>query len=359
MKSPNPSIEKPPRTKATEVKPRKKSEMVKPQELIEMVEMAPLSLASRRIYNLLVKHAWDKIDRAEAHTIEKKLLRSGGIGIKTNATERLGQSIEEIMAVVVRQHRGQKLDRFQLLGHNTDDDIDSDNALFHYNFPEPLRKIIRSSEVWARLESHVIYAFSSKYALALYELVALRANLKHKTSEVFELEKFRALIGVEPDKLLEFKNLKKWAVEGALREVNGLCPEFNVKVESVTTGRKVTAVKVTWWPKSAAEKAAALHEVTGSRVGRRERLEGTAERIVEPPTIGSKPRASLAARRSPYNTNLTADDIAEAKKLAPQYDIYNIENDWKSWVAGRGLDVKSPRANFLAFVQTFVKKNPL
>ncbi len=300
-----PVSEKPPRTKATDVKPRKASEMVKPQELIEMVEMAPLSLASRRIYNLLVKHAWDKIDRAESHTIEKKLLRGAGVGIKTNATERLGQSIEEIMAVVVRQHRGQKLDRFQLLGHNTDDDVDSDNALFHYNFPEPLRKIIRTSEVWARLESHVIYAFSSKYALALYELVALRANLKHKTSEVFELDKFRAVIGVESGKLLEFKNLKTRAIDYAAREVNGLCPEFNVKVEAVTTGRKVTAVKVTWWPKSTAEKAAALREVTGSRIGRRARLDGSAEALVEPPQVESKPRAALAARRQPYNTNLT------------------------------------------------------
>jgi len=350
-----PPSENQPRPKATEIKPRKMSEMVKPQEMIEMVEMAPLSLASRRIYNLLVKHAWDKIGDAEQHTIEKKALRLGMGG----ATARLGQSIEQIMAVVVRKRDGQKLDRFQLLGYNTDDDVDSDNALFHYNFPEPLRKIIRSSEVWARLESHVIYAFSSKYALALYELVALRANLKRKTSEVFDLEKFRALIGVETDKLREFKNLKTRAIDYAAREVNGLCPDFNVKVEPVTTGRKVTAVKVTWWAKSAAEKAAALHEVTGSKVGRRERLSGTAEMIVEPPKIEDKPRPSVVAHRNQHNTSLTSDDIAEGKKLAPKYDIYNIENEWRSWVVGRGIDVKNPRAHFLGFVKNFVKSNPL
>jgi plasmid replication initiation protein len=355
MKPPRTPSDNAPRAKATEIKPRKMSEMVKPQELIEMVEMAPLSLASRRIYNLLVKHAWNKIADAEQHTIEKKSLRLGMGG----ATARLGQSIEEIMAVVVRQHRGQKLDRFQLLGYNTDDDIDSDNALFHYTFPEPLRKIIRLSEVWARLESHVIYAFSSKYALALYELVALRSNLKHKTSEVFELEKFRSMIGVEPGKLREFKHFKFRAIDYAVREINGLCPDFNVKVEPVTTGRKVTAVKVTWWAKSAAEKAAALREITGSRVGRRERLTGTAETIVEPPKVEStKPRPALA-HRQPYNTNLTADDITEAKKIAPKYDIYNIENEWRSWVAGRGIDVKSPRSHFMAFVKNFVKSNPL
>ena len=88
-------------------------------------------------------------------------------------------------------------------------------------------------------------------------------------------------------------------------------------------------------------------------------MDGTAEAIVDPPQIEDKPRPVLAARRNPYNTNLNPDDIAEGKRLAPKYDIYNIENEWRSWVGGRGIDVKSPRANFLAFVQTFVKKNPL
>jgi hypothetical protein len=355
MKPTKPDIEKPARTKATDVKPRRTSEMVKPQELIEMVEMAPLSLASRRIYNLLVKHAWDRIGTTEQHTIEKKSLRTGMGG----ATARLGQSIEEIMAVVVRRQHGQRLDRFQLLGYNTDDDVDSDNALFHYTFPEPLRKIIRTSEVWARLESHVIYAFSSKYALALYELVALRANLKHKTSELFDLDKFRAMLGVESGKLAEFKSLKQRAIDYAAREVSGLCPEFNVKVEPITTGRKVTAVKVTWWAKTAAEKLAALREVSSSRIGRRERLNGTADLIVEPSKIESAPRSVPVARQNPYNTNLTADDIVEGKKLAPQYDIYNIENEWRLWVSKVGIDVKNPRSHFLAFVKNFLKSNPL
>jgi hypothetical protein len=329
--------------------------MVKPREMIEMVEMAPLSLASRRIYNLLVKNAWAKIEGEAAHSISKKALRLG----MGSASERLGQNIREIMAVVVERREGRKVHRFQLLTENTDDDEESDDALFHYTFPEPLRKIVRKSEVWARLESHVIYAFSSKYALALYELVALRANLKHKTSEVFDLEKFRALIGVEPGKLPLFKSLKQRAIDYAVREVNGLCPDFNVKVEPETTGRKVTAVKVTWWPKTSAEKEAALREVIGSKVGRRERLAGTVERLIEPPKIERPLRPALPSRHYPHNTNLTADDIAAGKQLAPQYDIYNIENEWREWVIGRGVDVKNPRQHFLGFVKTFVKGNPL
>jgi hypothetical protein len=65
------------------------------------------------------------------------------------------------------------------------------------------------------------------------------------------------------------------------------------------------------------------------------------------------------AHRNQHNTSLTSDDIAEGKKLAPKYDIYNIENEWRSWVVGRGIDVKNPRAHFLGFVKNFVKSNPL
>jgi hypothetical protein len=326
--------------------------MIKPQEMIEMVEMAPLSLASRRIYNLLVKNAWHNIETVEQHTIEKKALRVGMGG----ATARFGQCIDELMAVIVRRWRGHELDKFQLLGYNTDGGEDDDNALFHYTFPKPLREIIRQSEVWARLESHVIYAFSSKYALALYELVALRANLKHKTSEIFELVRFRTLLGVEKEKLPAYKSLKQYAIDYAVREVNGLCPDFNVAVEPVMTGRKVTAVKVTWWPKSAPEKAKALREVTGSKVGRRERLAGLVEHVFQPPKIEAKKGRALGkAAYSIHDTRLSGEDIEAGKALLRSLgiagDIYALEAEWREGLQTDPVPVVNPRKNFLQFIR--------
>jgi hypothetical protein len=342
--------------KTTEIRPRKETEMVKPQEMIEMVEMSPLSLTSRRIYNLLVKHAWEHIDTEKQHSIPKKLLRHGPSGIKTNATERLGQNIKELMSVIVERRNGQQVHRFHLLGYNVEDDEDDDNTLFHYTFPEPLRKIIRSSEVWARLESHVIYAFSSKYSLALYELMALRCNLKHKTTEVFLLEKFRSLLGVEKDKLTLFKSLKQRAIDHAVREVNGLCPDFNVGIEPVLTGRKVTAVKVTWWPKVQVETTAALRELTTSKIGRQERLSGVAEKIVEPPL-----RLGPAEKR-PAPKVLTEQEQHKAakarlKQMHPQADVEEIYSSFNRAIyTGQHPEPENFVAAFIAFGRKQARK---
>ena len=41
--------------------PANYGEIVKPGELVDIVELSPLTLADRRIYNLLIANAWDRI----------------------------------------------------------------------------------------------------------------------------------------------------------------------------------------------------------------------------------------------------------------------------------------------------------
>ena len=75
------------------------------------------------------------------------------------------------------------------------------DGLVYYSFPAAVRGIIRESSQYARLQKQVMFAFSSKYALALYEMVQKRGNMKFKTSEEFPVDRFRALLGVETGKL--------------------------------------------------------------------------------------------------------------------------------------------------------------
>ena len=56
-------------------------------------------------------------------------------------------------------------------------------------------------------------------------------------------------------------------------EVNGL-GEFGCKVEPIYSGRKVTAVRLSWWAKNLDERKSTLNELSFSRVGRRARLQG-------------------------------------------------------------------------------------
>ena len=143
----------------------------------------------------------------------------------------------------------------QLLA-GTEESARSDGIVF-YSFPAAVRGIIRESSQYARLQKQVMFAFSSKYALALYEMVQKRGNLKFKTSEEFPVDRFRALLGVEPGKLSAFKSFKQRAIDPAVLEVNGL-GEFGCKVEPIYAGRKVTAVRLSWWAKNLDERKIAL-----------------------------------------------------------------------------------------------------
>lgn len=244
--------------------------LVKPSELIDIVEMTPLTLNDRRIYNCLLAKAWDKIGEDVEHVIAKTDLRS-----THNGTERIGASIERLMAGIVRVRLPDgKLMRVQLLGSNTE--TQQDSGVIRYRFDNQLRRIIQNSSVFARIRSEVTFALSSKYALALYEMIQKRGNLAHKLSEEFALEELRALLGVEKGKLPAFADFKRRALVPAVKEVNAL-GDYGVSMQPVKTGRAVTGVKLFWYRKSEDELKKAYAELQRSRVGRQARIDGTVE----------------------------------------------------------------------------------
>jgi replication initiator protein len=261
--------------------------MIKPGELIDIVEMSPLTLSDRRIYNLLIASAWDRIERPVTHSIAKRELRG-----TRDANDRVGESVERLMSAIARleiEKEGKRyIRRVQLLGA-TDEGRDEDGVLY-YCFPAELRAIIRDSQVFARLRRDVIFALSSKYALCLYEVLQKRGNLGWKWSEEFTLERFRQFLGVEPGKLSIFKNLNKWAIQPAVLEVNRLS-DYGCSLNPVLAGRKVVGIKLSWWRKNTDELKAVYRELQAAKVGRRARLKGTVERLT--------PSANLPSLKPP------------------------------------------------------------
>lgn len=268
-----PSGTKPFRT--IDVRPDSAS-MVKPGELIDVIEMTPLTLTDRRVFNMLIENAWDAIDRAVVHSIPKTALRG-----THESNDRVGESVERLMASIARleiQIEGRRyIRRVQLLGP-TDEGVDGD-GLLRYRFPLELRAIVRKSRIFARLKKDIIFALSSKYALALYELCEKRVNLDRRWSEEFTVERFRQLLGVDPDKLTAFKSFNQRAIQPAVAEVNFLS-DFGCSAEPVISGRKVIAVRLSWWKKNMDELKAAYRELQAAKVGRRARRRGTVERLL-------------------------------------------------------------------------------
>lgn len=220
----------------------------------------------------MLANAWDKIGDDVEHVIAKSDLRSGHM-----STDRIGASIERLMTGIVRVRLpDDRLMRVQLLGANTE--ARKESGVFRYRFDPELRRIIQNSNVFARIRSEVAFALSSKYALALYEMIQKRGNLKHQIHEDFDLDELRALLGVEKDKLTAFADFKRRALAPAVKEVNAL-GDYGVMMTPLKTGRAVTGVRINWWQKSEDELKAAYSELQRSRVGRKARIDGTVEEL--------------------------------------------------------------------------------
>lgn len=255
---------------------------MKPGELVDMRAGTDLTLQDRRIFNLLVENAWSEITEDKPHHIAIARLR----GPRHKGGERVADSVRALMTTLVEVPSSldgePAIFSTQLLIDTVRTiDEDSPNAILEYNFSKGLRRIIQDSRYWGRIKAYVMFAFTSKYALTLYEAVCLRANLR-ANEQVFSVEDFRALLGVEPGKMPLFKNLKKWALDPAVAEVNGLS-DFDVEIEPIREGGhlrgKLTGFRLRWKRKPGEEWRAVLDELLRSKVGRKARITGKAETV--------------------------------------------------------------------------------
>ena len=317
--------------------------LVKPGELVDLVEVTPLTLADRRIYNQLLENAWDAIEKPVTHIIAKSDLRGSH-----NSNDRVGGSIERLMASIVKvqvMRDGEPaIERVQLLGGNVE--TERRDGLLEYEIPQRLRRIIKDSTVFARLQREVMFALSSKYALTLYEMVQKRGNLRWRNAEKFSLEDLRGVLGVPKGKLTSWSNLKLRALDPAVEEVSALS-DFIVEIDPIKTGRRVTHVELRWWRKDAGGEADAERELQFSKVGRKERATAKAQAARPRPEWLDAKGAALAAQT--YDT---------AKLRFPGYDIYFVEGEWRAWSAGKP-PARDPDRAYLAFFKTYAENNPI
>jgi plasmid replication initiation protein len=258
--------------------------IAKAGEMIEVRQSSALTLHDRRVLNLLIRCAGERIADECEHVMPMRDLRSSHKG-----GERVRDSIERLMTTLVlvptKDSKGRKATRRTtlLFDTTTTDDEDNPQGEVRYSFSPTMREILRRSEYWGRIKPHVMFAFSTKYALALYEALCLRRNLT-RTEETVSVESFREMLSVAPDKLTSYKNLNSWAISPAVEEINALS-DFNVEVEPVRQGGlkrgTVTSFRVRWEVKEPEEWEQVLAELMRTKVGRKARIRGTVERVPE------------------------------------------------------------------------------
>jgi hypothetical protein len=259
-------------------------DFAKARELIEIRGTSSLSLQDRRVMNALYANAGPKLCDDVDHVISLADLRGphkGGERVK-ESVRRLMQTVVEVPTTDRKGNPATKM--VPILSDTTvSDDDDNPAGMVVYSFSRGMRAIIKDSTLWGRVRSSVIFAFTSKYSLALYELLCARINLKHVWQEEFSVEDLRDLLGVPDGKLERIPNLLQKVVNPAVLEVNGLA-DFGVRVDVIREGGKVrglvTGFRVSWWRKNEDQLKSAYSEIKRSKVGRIARLRGSDTKIV-------------------------------------------------------------------------------
>jgi nucleoside diphosphate kinase len=317
--------------------------IVKPGELVDIVEMSPLTLTDRRVYNQLLANAWDKIAEPGQHMIPKRELQN----TLHKGTDRLEDSIRRLMSAIVqvRVLDGKKwvTKRVQLLGGNVIPD--ADDGFIRYDFQPLMREIISESRVFARLHRQIMFALSSKYSLALYEMIQKRGNM-NRTSEEMPIDDLRNFMGVPNGKLKPWINFKNFAITPAVREVSDLS-DFTVTIEPLKgKGKQFARARLSWARKPPPELAKVERELSFSKVGRKPRFNGTVENV----------NLVLSSHRSMFA--LLPETFDKARKECPGFDVYALESEWRKWAENKEAP-KNADAAFLAFCKTYAKNHPL
>lgn len=285
----------PKRFKTLEIRPRR-DEAAKPAELIQITGHQQLTLNARRAITILWHNAhMQGVAEGKDYTIEIDDLKPDD----HKGYEMVEEAIEALMrAILIVRLPDGKTRRVQFLGGNDIDSPDRPAGMLTYSFDKRLVEVLKNSEIWGKIAIPILMAFTSKYAVSLYENIAQRSGLK-KTMEAFTLDEFRSMLGVQDDAYPQFGALNKHVIKPAIAEINALAP-FNVHVLPVKSGKRVVQMRVGWMSKSKDELDAAWKEVQRSKVGRRARITGQVEYVREPvPSIGRSIRNDpyLKARR--------------------------------------------------------------
>lgn len=252
-------------------------------ELIEITGAHELEASDRIILNLLYQFAHDSGrlgEKGSEWEIPIATLRAS----RHKGNERVRDSLDRLMRVVVTvplpdrktsETRILKTHLFNFFDLSADEA--REGATVRFGLPEKLQPILSGSNRWGRIKAEVVCAMSSKYAIALYEMVQLRANMD-RCIETFPLARFRDLLGVPPGAYEQGTDFLKRVTDPAALEVNGLS-DVSVELTFERSGRFAPIKKVTvaWWKKSADELQVVIRERNRSKVGRMARLRGIVE----------------------------------------------------------------------------------
>jgi len=109
-----------------------------------------------------------------------------------------------------------------------------------YAYTNTLKELMKSKEMYTKVNILIQQEFTSKYSLFIYELCL--DYHKVKQTPMMELENFRYFLGMKDGLYSQFKEFNKFVLKPAVKEINQKTELF-VEIERGKTGRKISGIK--------------------------------------------------------------------------------------------------------------------
>ena len=200
----------------------------------------------------------------------------------------------------------------------------------NFGFPPNLIPILKQPRRFARLRLHFLMSLSGKYAVTLYEILEGYSNRRDGECRVI-IEELRRWLKVPEGSYSNWKDLKKWVLLPALKQINDdpASAGFSVEYMPIRKGRT-------------------YHEIIFKLTKSAQRI-GT-ERGIKHAKATNQRVADLKAKGRPI---LTERDIGRAASETKHYlDMNLVEREfWAHWEATGKPEFKSVGGAFMGFTK--------
>jgi hypothetical protein len=287
----------------------------------------------RKLWTFLVHAVWDELGVQPIHElpvsrINRVFRECGG----EHDTKWIWESAERLTETIARWIRTEDDTRYKGIASLFQAEITEEakeRGKLRFAFPPLLIPIIKDPRRFARLRTHFLIGLSGKYAVTLYELLESVANRIDPVLDV-QLDTLRQWLKVPEGKLKSWDHFNSRALYPAIGQINSnpLGAGFTVEMKPVKKRRAVDRVR--------------FHV---KKVDQRLAIEKAMQDGISPNVACQR----LESTGSLFNpVHLSTTDYEKAAASAPGWDIYQLESEWREWIAKKGNPEK-PGPAFIAF----------
>lgn len=307
-----------------------------PNDVIITKVDGPYTERDRKLWAFLVAAVWDDLATTRIHEMRAAKINAvfhelGG----TTTSSWIWESARRLSKTIVEWEQGEDGKRLQGIS-NMMNAVTSKEArttgFLRFEIPALLGEVIRNPCRFSRIRLHFMIGLSGKYAVTLYMLLESVANKQTPVLDV-QINQLRQWLKVPEGKLEKWFDIKRFILEPALKQINDNpdAAGFSVVMDEFKEGRAVNRVRFTL-------------------VKTAERLEGEKALRQKEKTVQFESDGQI----KPIDNDsliLPTSAYEQAKKVAPNLDIYFLENEWRIWIADKPKP-SNPPGSFVGFCRS-------